>query len=113
MTLTVSHSRFEVPVWDLDLYRGDSRIIDIELTTEGGTPDLTDCDFKMQIKPDEDGRISPSITVTGNVVRLYFAPELTANAGWRRGKYDVQMTRNGIVTTILYGKVRLTEDVTK
>lgn len=113
MTVTLTHKKFEIPRWDFELYRGDTRLIDLTIVSEEGIANLQDCHFKLQIKPDDGEPLSPEIQVHGNMLRLYFAAELTRDLDWQRGKYDLEMTRNDIVTTILHGKVRLKEDITR
>lgn len=113
MTLTIEQTKFPIPHWDMALYRGDTRLIEVTLLTEQGAADLQGCRFKLHISPDEGEVIAPDIQVKDNVIMLYFSPTLTQDLAWQRGKYDLQMTRNGVVTTILHGKVRLKEDITR
>lgn len=113
MTITINHRKFDIPRWDIELYRGDTRFIDIAIVTEQGIADLSGCEFRLQIRPDDGEPISPEIKMRGNIVHLHFAAGLTRELDWQRGKYDLQMQRGDIVTTILHGKVRLKEDITR
>ena len=102
---------------DLVLYRGDDFYLDVAVTDAGGAPfDLTGYTAAAQIRATPDTADPPAATftatITGSTVQLHLPSDesggVPAVAAW-----DVQITKAGIVTTLAFGAVATTLDVTR
>ena len=110
-------------VVDICIYRGDSGRIRVRVTDTLGTPvDVStatwDCDIRLT--PDSTEVLcSPDVVpVPGipNAVDVVLTAECSAGIDMPPdvdGYWDLEMTKDGEVTTILAGKVLLTKDVSR
>lgn len=98
---------------DIKLYRGDDHTLDIALLNNDGTPaNLTGAKVELGFF-DGVGDVSyANISVTGNVITAHFAHQTTKNLDYSKGLWDLQITQNGVVTTVAKGKISITRDVT-
>lgn len=99
---------------NLTLYRGDTHIFTLEVSDDANSPlDLTGSQVAMLIAPKGDyPSFSPDIDVAGNVITINIKPYHTQGALWRSADYDVQITQGEIVTTVLRGRIDMTQDIT-
>lgn len=104
---------------DLSLYRGDDTTIKVAFTTNEGDFLLGDGLLEMEIRPQigqgvrlssADGGIA---LFNANTVLLNFTHNLTQNWSWKKADYDLQLTKDGKVKTLMRGKVYLTHDITR
>lgn len=98
---------------DIKLYRGDDHTIEIAVLNDDGTPaDLAGADVKLGFS-DGMGQVSyANISTNNNVITAHFAHATTKDLEYSRGEWDLQITKNGIVTTIARGKLIITRDIT-
>ncbi|MFZ7188081.1 hypothetical protein ACLSY8_09160 [Avibacterium avium] len=104
---------------NLEIYRGDDTTFCLRLT-QGKQPfDAIGASFALQIKPtngegvrlsSEDGQIA---LFNASTLLLHFSHQLTQDWMFREARYDLQMTKEGKVKTLLRGKILLTHDITK
>lgn len=105
-------------VVDLVLYRGDDFYLDVTVTDTGGGPfDLTGYTASAQVRVSADTADPPAATFTAtiaaNVIHLHLANVAAAGLP-PLGVWDVQITdAAGVVTTLAYGAVTTTPDVTR
>lgn len=99
---------------NLTLYRGDTHIFTLEVGDDDGRPlDLTGSTVAMVVAPKGDyPSFSPDIEVAGNVITINIKPHHTQGGLWRSADYDVQITQGDVVTTVLRGRIDMTQDVT-
>lgn len=99
---------------NLTLYRGDTHVFTLEITDETDTPiDLTGSDVAVMVRPKGDNpAFSPDVAINSHVITLTFAPHHTKDGTWRSADYDVQITQGDVVTTILRGRIDMTQDIT-
>lgn len=104
---------------DLEIYRGDDKTVTVVFTTNNDEPYLlTDGSLEMAIVADEieQARLTSAngdITFTENTASLHFPHALTKDWEFNVGTYDLQFTLNGIVRTLMRGRILLTYDVTR
>lgn len=100
---------------NLSIYRGDTYSFEVNAVDEMGSPlDLTGSVVAMLIAPKGDyAPFSPDIDVEGNVITITIQPHHTQGATWRSAEYDVQITQGEIVTTVLRGRIDMTQDITQ
>lgn len=98
---------------DLKLYRGDDFTLEIAVLNDDKTPaDLAGADIKLGFS-DGVGDVSyADISVNNNVVQAHFAHKTTRDLAYSRGYWDLQITKDNIVTTIAKGKINITKDIT-
>lgn len=98
---------------DIKLYRGDDFTLEIAILNDNGTPaDLVGADIKLGFS-DGVGDVSyANISVNNNVVQAHFAHATTKELEYSRGEWDLQITKNNIVTTVARGKLIITRDIT-
>lgn len=101
-------------VEDFNIYRGDDYIVEIAVINDDGTnADLTDTDVKLGFNDGNGGKMSyADITVENNIVTAHFKHETTKNLSYSRAKWDLQLTKDGIVKTVARGNINITKDVT-
>lgn len=99
---------------NLSIYRGDTYAFDISIVSNDGSPlDLTGSQVAMLIAPKGDYvPFSPDIDVRSNVITITIQPHHTQGATWRSAEYDVQITQGNAVTTVLRGRIDMTQDIT-
>lgn len=102
-------------VENISIYRGDTYAFDISIVSDDGSPlDLTGAAVAMAIAPKGDYvPFSPDIDVEGNVITITIQPHHTQGATWRSAEYDVQITQGNAVTTVLRGRIDMTQDITQ
>lgn len=98
---------------DIKLYRGDDYTLDIAIVNNDGTPaDLTNAKIELGFS-DGVGDVSyANISVSDNVVTAHFAHKTTKDIDYSRGFWDLQITQNGVVTTVAKGKISIARDIT-
>lgn len=99
---------------NLTLYRGDTHSFTIEVSDDMDNPlDLTGSQVAMVIEPKGNhSSFSPDIEVVGNIITITVQPHHTQGAMWRSADYDVQITQGDVVTTVLRGRIDMTQDIT-
>ncbi|WKT00939.1 hypothetical protein NYR30_06620 [Gallibacterium salpingitidis] len=104
---------------DLTIYRGDDTVFTALIDA---LPDfsLRDAELKMTLKSTLNiEQITLSTTdnsinvLSDNVLQLIFSHQLTKNVKSTTWHYDLQMTKNDIVRTLVRGKVIIEPDVTE
>ncbi|HSS09401.1 MAG TPA: hypothetical protein VLL25_05925 [Acidimicrobiales bacterium] len=107
-------------VVDLNIFQGDTFALQVVVSVAGepATPaDLAGYQAASQIRPTapaEEVLAEFEATITDNVILLGLSPEKTAALPARGGVWDVQITApDGRVTTLLRGRVAVTEQVTR
>lgn len=98
---------------DLKLYRGDDYSLDIAIINDDGTPaDLTGAEIKLGFS-DGLGDVSyADVRVADNLVTAHFTHATTKDLEYSRGQWDLQIKKDGIVTTVARGKLTITKDIT-
>ena len=101
---------------DLNIYRGDSGRFRVSVVDEAGAPyDISAAAWDCDIRPDADGALVTSLTVTpvdsSTIDVSLDAAQSAALEG--DGVWDLEMTLNGEVTTLLAGRVTVTKDVSR
>ena len=101
---------------DLTIYRGDSGRFRVTIVDDLGAPlDVSAATWDCDIRPDADGAVITSLTVTpvdsSTIEVALSAVESAALVG--PGVWDLEMTLNGEVTTLLVGRVTVTKDVSR
>lgn len=101
-------------VQDFNIYRGDDYIVEIAVINDDGSAvDLTNTDVKLGFNDGNGGKMSyADITVENNVVTAHFKHETTKNLTYSRAKWDLQLTKDSIVTTVARGNINITKDIT-
>ncbi len=106
---------------DIYLTQGTDRRIFVKLTDAGGDLDLTGYTAAMQVKKTlksealdtlttENGRLE----IEGSGVRLIFTAEATAAYPATALYYDIDLiSGDGLVATVLKGRIRVIAEVTK
>lgn len=99
---------------NLTLYRGDTHAFSVQVFDDADKPlDLTGTAVAMVVAPKGDyPPFSPHIRVLGNVIVVTIEPNHTQGAAWRSAQYDIQLTQNEVVTTIVRGRIELIQDIT-
>ncbi|WKS99806.1 hypothetical protein NYR30_00460 [Gallibacterium salpingitidis] len=109
----------KVDTKDLTIYRGDDTVFTVLIDA---LPDfsLRDAELKMTLKSKPNiEQITLSTTdnsinvLSDNVLQLIFSHQLTKNVKSTTWHYDLQMTKNDIVRTLVRGKVIIEPDVTE
>lgn len=105
--------RYEMVTHDIKLYRGDDHTLDIGVLNDDGTP-VSLAGAKVELGfSDGVGEVSyANIMINGNVITAHFAHQTTKNLDYSKGFWDLQITQNGVVTTIAKGKISMTRDIT-
>ena len=104
---------------DFDLYRGDDEQISLLITNDDGSPlSLNGLRFDLQAVADSEVVLELStenglITIEQDGVMINISHALTAQAEWKKAKYDLQMTDGSKIKTLLAGKISLIHDITK
>lgn len=104
---------------DLTLYRGDDFFLDVEVTDSGGAPfDLTGYTAAAQIRATADAADPPAASfdpvIAGSTIHLHLPHGEATGLPTPNGAWDVQITdATGIVTTLAFGAVTTTPDVTR
>ena len=115
-------ANFSPTVQEICLTRGDSPVIPVRVTDDAGAAlDITTGVFIMTVDPVEDptddtgNLFSVNGTITdGPHGRVSFQPTTTdTDQDPDEYAYDIQMTLNGSVRTILKGAFRIDQDITK
>lgn len=126
MTISLSRSAPPSPVCftkpvkiDLCLYRGDSGRLRVEVNDDAGDPiDITTATWDCDIRAAHDDA-APLVTLAVEpVVGETNMVDLVLDAGDSEtldadGVWDLEMTLNGQVITLLYGDVFVTKDVSR
>ena len=103
-----------IAVKNIELYRGDTHILKLDLSADGQPFAVDAAQLAMSIRPaDGSAAISPEISVSGHVVTLFFAPLLTHDLTWERAVYDLRAVYGGVVKTYLRGTVFIRPSVTQ
>lgn len=99
---------------DLTLYRGDDFTLEIAVLNADGTPaDLTNSKVELAFGDSNyDDLRYATIALSNNVVIAIFTHAQTKDIDWSNGVWDLQVTKDGKVTTIAKGKLKITRDVT-
>lgn len=99
---------------DLTLYRGDDYPLEIAILNADGTPaNLLGADIRLGFSDGMSDEVTyADITVNNNVVSAMFTHQATKDIDWANGLWDLQITQNGLVTTVARGKIKLIRDVT-
>lgn len=102
---------------DLLVYQGDDLLLSVTVDNPGEIPaDLTGYTARAQIRPSAPSAVvlaEFTTAIAANVISLTLTAEvtstLTRNAAW-----DLQITSpGGVVTTLAYGVVKVTKEVTR
>jgi len=116
-TATLPPIKFSQPQQlDLNIYRGDSGRFRVTVVDDQGLPyDVSDALWDCDIRPDVDGSLVTSLTVTqvdpATIDISLSAAQSAALTG--NGVWDLEMSLNGEVTTLLVGRVVVTKDVSR
>jgi hypothetical protein len=104
---------------DLLLYQGDDFFLDIHAAnTDGSDFDLTGWTPKAQFRvtpPDDTVMAELSCTAAASVVSVHLTHDASTALVFDRYTWDVQVTRDsdGVVQTLCYGNVTMTDEVTR
>lgn len=102
---------------DLCVYRGDSGRLRVSIVDDAGAPlDVSGATWDCDIRPEPDGEIITTMTVTpidASTVEVALSAAQSALLPVTGGVWDLEMTLNGDVTTLLAGKVTVTKDVSR
>lgn len=98
---------------DIAIYRGDDYLLEIALLNADNTPaDLTGAKIELAFG-ELDGELTyADITTNQNVVMAVFSHAATKDIQWSSGVWDLQVAKDGKVTTVARGKIKITRDVT-
>lgn len=104
-----------------DWIRGDDEFETLIFNNDDDTPmDFTGSQFDLHIVPErsqsETIKLSTSngLTVKENEITLHVSHDQTENADWSVASWDLQQTdKNGLISTLCGGKVRLKRDITR
>ncbi|MFU2088937.1 hypothetical protein [Avibacterium avium] len=105
---------------DLSIYRGDDTAFTIAFTTDEGDFIIEGGVLEMEIRPKHIGTSVRLSSVEGgisllnaNTAVLHFSHAFTQNWTWKKADYDLQLTKNDTVKTLVRGQILLTHDITK
>ncbi|MFZ7239810.1 hypothetical protein ACLSZW_01985 [Avibacterium avium] len=105
---------------DLALYRGDDTTIKVAFTTDEGDFIIEGGVLEMEIRPKHSGTSVRLSSVEGgisllnaNTAVLHFSHAFTQNWTWKKADYDLQLTKDDTVKTLVRGQILLTHDITK
>lgn len=99
---------------DLKLYRGDDYVLEIAIINDDTSPaDLAGATVRLGFGDgvSDDVRYA-DIAINNNVVTATFSHAITKDIAYSRGLWDLQITKNNIVTTVARGKISFTRDIT-
>lgn len=99
---------------DLSIYRGDDYLLEIALLNSDGTPaNLNGATIELAFGDSSGMELRyADILIDENLVMATFTHEATKGIEWTNGLWDLQVTQNGVVTTVARGKIKITRDVT-
>jgi hypothetical protein len=101
---------------DLRIYRGDTGRFRVQVTWPDGTPvniaaATWDCDIRATV---DDTAVTASLTVTPvDSFTVEVLLDAATSASLTGGVWDLEMTLNGAVTTLLAGDIIVTKDVSR
>ncbi|MFZ7109582.1 hypothetical protein ACLSZW_05370 [Avibacterium avium] len=104
---------------DFELYRGDDTLFKLSFAQgeqpyliEGGelTMDIVPMGGKIVRMSAQDNSI---IVLDESHILLNFYHDLTKDWTWKKADYDLQLTKDGKVKTLMRGKMHLTHDITR
>ncbi|MBV7434462.1 hypothetical protein KRX19_05415 [Cardiobacteriaceae bacterium TAE3-ERU3] len=100
----------------INLYRGDDTQIQFVIH---GDIVLTGAQLDMHIKANDSDDVIELSTTSGTITiddattcTATIAHAVTKDKQWRNGLYDLQMTKDGKITTLVRGSVSLQHDIT-
>lgn len=93
------------------LYRGDT--FEFEVKISGGQIDLSDMQYKMQIKPMFGDVLEPHIEKTDIGIKVLLPSAMTQELTWKTAEYDLQISYGDYVRTLLRGKFTMIKDITQ
>lgn len=97
---------------DIQLYRGDDFVLKVAVKTANNQPaDLTGADCRLGFS-DGNSLYYAQLHVIDNVIIAHFSHQLTKDLTIGRALWDLQITKDNIVTTIAKGKLNITQDIT-
>ncbi|WP_274584106.1 hypothetical protein V9W64_10940 [Neisseria leonii] len=103
-----------IPRHDLQLYRGDTEVFVFRITQGGQPVAMAAEDLDCMVEAAGYPPLRPQILTDGaGEIRLVFAPEATQGLLWQSGEYDLQFAKDGVVRTLVRGKVTLEKDITR
>lgn len=101
----------DISYQNFTLYRGDTHLFKVVLSSDGNPLDLTRAVLYMDVVAGDGSIIRPEITVDGNAVFLLFPAVLTRDLNWSRAEYDLRVAVGNVVKTYLRGMIEIKPNV--
>lgn len=98
---------------NLSIYRGDTHLFKVDLSSNGQPLDLADTVFVMDIKADDGSVLRPELSVEGSALLMLFPAAATAAIEWRAAEYDLRSVSGDVVKTYLRGRVSVSPSISQ
>lgn len=95
------------------LYRGDTHLFKVDLSSRGTPLDLAGTVFVMEVKASDGSVLQPQLSVEGRTLLVLFPATMTASIEWSRADYDLRAVSGDVVRTYLRGSVSISPSVSR